>query len=80
MEKEYKGIQLIHMTYDEAVKFAGKYGMNSIIYNKQDNTFNLYRLNNIEHKLVMSNTGLWGARQLLVDKDIHDIYWIGGKN
>ena len=80
MEKEYKGMQLIHMSYNEAVKFAGKYGMNSIIYNKQDNTFNLYGLDNSEKGLVMSNVGLWGKHQSLVNKDVHDIYWIGGKN
>lgn len=40
-------LQLLYKTYDEAVEFAGKYGMNSILYNRTTNQMIMARLNRV---------------------------------
>lgn len=75
----YNGIQLEHMTYDEAYEFAGDSGMNAIIVDKsapfEMQIVMLYRHKGLKHKLTcVGNTGVYYNFD-----DNYDIYWIGLK-
>ena len=75
----YNGLQLKHMTYDEAYEFAGDFGMNAIIVDKSSpfemQMVRLYRHRGLKHKLkCVGNDGVYYEFD-----DSYDIYWIGLK-
>lgn len=77
-EHGYHGLQLVHMSLEEAKKFAGEYGMNAIVYNFVITSMTLCRLENTSEGLVGIYNGGYGPRKVIIEPKIHDIYWIGG--
>ena len=77
--RSYNGLQLKHMTYDEAYEFAGDFGMNAIIVDKsapfEMQMVRLYRHRGSRYKLrCVDNAGVYYDFD-----DSYDIYWIGLK-
>lgn len=78
---EYNGLQLVHMSYDEAYDFAGKYGMNAILVDFEDKKYRMFmcRLRQYDDKLIISNTDYTYLHAKVIEKSDFDIYWIGLK-
>ena len=82
-KRPYTGLQLVHMTYEEAYKFAGEYGMNAIITTfKPPYKMEMVRLYQKENgKLILGNMLGWNCYNAIeLDKETYDIYWIGANN
>ena len=72
MENTISDLVLKKMSYEEAVAFAGIYGMNAIVLNQKTNRMQMVRLyNNPTDKLP------FGAYDIETFKTGYDIYWIG---
>jgi len=72
MENNINDLILQKMSYEEAVSFAGIYGMNAIVLNQKTNEMKMVRLyNNPTVKLP------FGAYDIETFKTGYDIYWIG---
>ena len=78
---EYNGLQLVHMSYDKAYDFAGKYGMNAILVDLKDERHEMFmcRLRQYDDKLIISNTDYTRLNAKIIEKSEFDIYWIGLK-
>ena len=78
---EYNGLQLVHMTYEEAYKFAGEYGMNAVLVDLNDERHGMFmcRLKQYDDKLRISNTDYTYLNSNIIEKSNFDIYWIGLK-
>ena len=81
--RPYNGLQLVHMSYNEAYDFAGQYGMNAIVATtKPPYQMFMCRLNQAPgKKLRLGNHYIDGQSTTnfnasILSEDM-DIYWIG---
>lgn len=77
MKNNLKDLTLVKMSYEEAIKFAGAFGMNAILHDKETGCMELTRLTNEKNGFCMLTTGHFGDSKVLLDKDRYVIYWIG---
>ena len=76
---DYNGLQLVHMSYEEAYDFAGEYGMNAILVDLKDERHPMFmcRLKQYNGKLMIGNTDYAYLNANTIEKSDFDIYWIG---
>lgn len=72
--KDKGDLVLCKMTHEEAKVFAGEYGMNAVIVDKNG----LILLARIDKEMNFTYNTIHGPRTRPIT-DEHTIYWIGGK-
>lgn len=74
--KNLNNLVLIHKTYAEAIEFAGVYGMNAVLLDKQ-NCMHMARLTNNNGKFYATFNEHFNVGTREIHDGDFDIYWIG---